>query len=127
MIIKRNNILILTLYTEEFFNAAHLLEGYEGKCSQMHGHTWKISVWIRGDEAKKDQIGILWDFNNLKKIVMQLDHKYLNDVIKENPSVENITLFIYGLLKKKFPHLYFKVRIYESLLKKESYCETGDF
>jgi len=40
--------MIITLYTEEFFNAAHLLENYNGKCSEIHGHTWKVSLWIKG-------------------------------------------------------------------------------
>ena len=117
----------LTLYTEEVISAAHFLKGYQGKCSQMHGHTWKICVWIKGEEENKNSIGILWDFNNLKKIVNQLDHKLLNDVIEQNPSVENIALFVYKSLKDDSPCLLFKVRIYESMIKKESYCETGDF
>ena len=117
----------LTLYTEEYISAAHLLTGYQGKCSQMHGHTWKICVWIRGDEKDKDSIGIIWDFNKLKNIVKHLDHKYLNDIIKQNPSVENISLYIYKNCKKESPNLLFKIRVYESIIKKESYCETGDF
>ncbi|MCK4798383.1 MAG: 6-carboxytetrahydropterin synthase [Spirochaetes bacterium] len=117
----------LTLYTEEVISAAHFLKGYQGKCSQMHGHTWKICVWVKGDEKEKDVVGILWDFSNLKKVVYELDHKFLNDVIKQNPSVENISLFVYEMIKNDFPNLSFKVRIYESIIKKESYCETGDF
>ena len=119
--------MILTLYTEEYFNSAHLLEGYDGKCSQIHGHTWKISVWIKGDENKKNKIGILWDFNNLNKLVNKLDHKYLNDVMKKNPTVENITIYIYNIFKNEHPDLDFKIRIYESIIKKEAYCEAGDF
>ncbi len=117
----------LTLYTEGYFNAAHHLENYDGKCSQMHGHTWKISLWIRGDEKKRDKAGILWDFNKLNKIINELDHKYLNEVLNINPTVENISLYIFNTLKKDSPDLLFKVRIYESIIKKESYCEVGDF
>lgn len=117
----------LTLYTEEYINAAHHLEGYNGKCSQMHGHTWKICVWIKGDEVEKDKVGILWDFNNLTKIVKELDHKLLNDVLNHNPTVENISIYIYNKLKLDSPKLTFKVRIYESIIKKEAYCEVGDF
>ncbi len=126
-VIRGSRKLILNLYTEEFFNAAHLLCGYDGKCSQMHGHTWKICVWIRGDESSVDDVGILWDFNNLKKIIDRLDHKYLNEVLNNNPSVENLTLFVYKELKNGSPALEFKIRIYESIIKRESYCEAGDF
>ena len=125
--VTKESKMTLTLYTEGFFNAAHLLNGYNGKCSQLHGHTWKVCVWIKGEEEKKDSVGILWDFGNLKKITNQLDHKSLNDILPENPSVENIAIFIYNKLKKDSPDLLFKVRIYESIIKKESYCETGDF
>lgn len=124
---KGDYTLILTLYTEEFFSSAHRLQDYEGKCSQLHGHTWKVCVWVRGDEKLKNKIGLLWDFNNLKKIINDLDHKYLNDIIQGNPSVENLTTYIYRSVKKDFPKLQFRIRVYESIIKKESFCETGDF
>jgi queuosine biosynthesis protein QueD len=119
--------LILTLYTEEFFNAAHFLKNYKGNCSQMHGHTWKICVWIKGDEKQKDADGLLWDFNNLKNIIEKLDHKLLNDVLENNPTVENIMSFVYKELKDSSKDLQFKIRLYENITKKESYCEAGDF
>jgi 6-pyruvoyltetrahydropterin/6-carboxytetrahydropterin synthase len=117
----------ITLYTEEFFNAAHLLEGYDGKCSKLHGHSWKVCVWVRGDETQKTADGILWDFNNLKKIISSFDHAYLNDVLGMNSTVENITSYIYNTLKIHYGALSFKVRVYENLLSKHSYCEAGDF
>jgi len=117
----------LTLYTEEYFNSAHLLKGYEGKCARMHGHTWKICVWVKGSDKERDNVGILWDFNNLGKIINDFDHQFLNDVINNNPSVENLALYVYETLKKNHKKLKFKIRIYESIIKKESYCETGDF
>ncbi len=119
--------MIITLYTEEFFNAAHLLNGYDGKCSEIHGHSWKVSLWIRGEDSQKNNIGLLWDFNNLKKIADQFDHKNLNNILPFNPTVENITTFLYKQLKNDYPDLLFKVRIYENIIKKESYCEIGDF
>lgn len=117
----------LNLYTEGYVNAAHFLTGYDGKCSNLHGHTWKICVWVRGEESSLDKTGILWDFNNLKSIIDMLDHNCLNDVLKNNPSVENLTLFVYKKVKESAQGLEFKVRIYESVLKRESYCEAGDF
>ena len=119
--------MIITLYTEDFFNAAHLLKDYNGKCSEIHGHSWKVSLWIRGEESQKDNIGILWDFNNLKKIIEQFDHKNLNNILPSNPTVENITIFLYKQLKNDYPKLLFKVRVYENITKKESFCEIGDF
>jgi 6-pyruvoyltetrahydropterin/6-carboxytetrahydropterin synthase len=117
----------ITLFTEDFFNAAHLLNNYNGNCSEIHGHSWKVEVWIRGEENQKDNLGILWDFNNLKKIVDQFDHKNLNNILPENPTVENITAFIYKKIKNDRKDLLFKVRVYESIIKKNAYCELGDF
>jgi 6-pyruvoyltetrahydropterin/6-carboxytetrahydropterin synthase len=119
--------MILTLYTEGYFDSAHYLKNYEGKCANLHGHTWKICVWIKGDDSLRNKIGILWDFSNLKKIIDEFDHKNLNELMDENPTAENLTIFIYKKLKKDYEKLQFKVRIYEKIVEKESYCETGDF
>lgn len=119
--------MILTLYTEGFFDSAHYLNNYEGKCAHLHGHTWKVCVWVKGSEEQKKADGILWDFNNLKKITQVFDHACLNEVMTENPTAENISLFIYRALKKDDPGLEFKVRLYENALSKNSFCETGDF
>jgi 6-pyruvoyltetrahydropterin/6-carboxytetrahydropterin synthase len=119
--------MIITLYTEEFFNASHILENYEGKCARLHGHAWKVGVWVRGKEEEKNSNGILWDFHNLKKLIKTLDHTHLNDIIDCNPTVENLTLYIYNRLKKQSPRFSIKVRVYENALSKQSYCEIGDF
>jgi 6-pyruvoyltetrahydropterin/6-carboxytetrahydropterin synthase len=117
----------LTLYTEDYFDAAHFIKDYDGKCSNLHGHTWKICVWVRGDEMRLDSKGLLWDFGNLKKLIGLFDHKNLNDVLDFNPTVENLVLYSYKKLKQTYAGLEFKIRIYEKIIKKESYCETGDF
>ena len=62
--------------TKEFdFEMAHALEGYDGLCANIHGHSYRLWVTVRGDikEAKghvKD--GMLMDFSDLKKIVKSL-------------------------------------------------------
>jgi len=126
----------LTLYTETVIDSCHQLEGYCGKCSQLHGHTWKISIWIKGDESQKDDVGILFDFGNVKDIKERYDHKLLNEVppfgIQNkleylNPTAENISRAIYEELKHKREELKFKVRVYETVVGKETYCELGDF
>ncbi len=119
--------MILTLYCETTFDASHKLTGYNGKCSRLHGHTWKVSVWVKGDENQLDDVGILWDFGNLKDVVKELDHCYLNDILKENPTSENITLHIYKKLKSSYSKLDFKIRVYENAVGSIKYCESGDF
>lgn len=59
--------------TKEFsFECAHSLYGYDGKCSQLHGHSYKFFVTIKGEpltssESPKD--GMLADFRDLKELV----------------------------------------------------------
>ena len=118
--------MMLTIYTESFFDSAHLIKNHPGKCAFLHGHTWKVSVWVRGDSSQTDSKGILWDFGNLKEITDKLDHKNLNDIL-DMPTAENIAQLVYSECKAGKAGLDFKVRVYENVVSKTSYCETGDF
>ena len=120
----------LTLYTETFIDSAHQLRGYNGPCCNIHGHIWKLGIWIKGTEDQLDRVGILYDFTRIKEIHNLLDHKFINDIPpfnKVNPTAENLVMFIYNTLKNKSPELLFKVRVYETPVGKETYCEGGDF
>jgi 6-pyruvoyltetrahydropterin/6-carboxytetrahydropterin synthase len=122
--------MILTVYTETVIDIAHSIRGYNGNCQHTHGHTQKICVWVRGDSRFQDKDGILFDFNNVKKIKEKYDHKLLNEIEpfdKINPTAENICQKIYFDLKKEDQNLGFKVRVYETYVGKETYCECGDF
>jgi len=83
------------------FDSAHKLENYEGNCKNLHGHTYKLEITIRG---KLDQRGMVMDFNELKTIVQEkvisfLDHKYLNDILDFNPTCENLLVWIFSQLE----------------------------
>lgn len=75
-------------------SAAHQLTlDYESKCCNLHGHNWKVTVWCRAKEL--NQNGMVTDFTEVKHIVSNaLDHKVINDVIKINPTAENIARWI---------------------------------
>ena len=58
------------------FDMAHRLSFHEGKCWNLHGHTYKLEVTVNGDA---DENGMVIDFNDLKKIIKDkvvnvLDH-----------------------------------------------------
>ena len=78
------------------FDAAHFLPNYEGKCKDVHGHTWKVEVACSGD--LREDTGMVVDFKELKKFLEwvedRFDHKLLNDFIK-NPTAENISKYIF--------------------------------
>ena len=122
--------MMLKLYTETVIDSCHWLRDYKGKCRNLHGHSWKICVWIQGDSKYKDEVGILFDFGNIKNIKEKYDHKLLNEIPPFddiNPTAENIVEVIYDDLKNIRPELDFKIRVYETAVGKETYCEAGDF
>jgi len=84
---------------EMSFSSAHALRGYQGKCENMHGHNYKVEVYVRG--SKLNNIGLLVDFKDLKaatrKVVDYLDHRNINELppfdIEVNPSAEEMAVF----------------------------------
>ncbi len=75
-------------------SGAHCLNlPYESKCRNLHGHNWVIEVTCRREEL--DENGMVVDFTHIKDVVMQLDHAFVNDVIKVNPTAENIARWIH--------------------------------
>ncbi len=59
--------------TKQFtFETGHALYGYDGKCRNVHGHSYKLSVTVIGipiDENSNVKYGMVIDFGDLKKIV----------------------------------------------------------
>ncbi len=57
--------------TREFsFEMAHALEGYDGACSQIHGHSYRLRVTLRGRPGSSGpKSGMLMDFGELKALV----------------------------------------------------------
>jgi len=87
------------LVSKEFtFDAAHHLHCYEGKCKNLHGHTYKVIFGISGF---LDDRGIMIDFGDIKEIwkseiELFLDHRYLNETLPPmNTTAENIVVWIY--------------------------------
>ncbi len=82
----------MKLFYERAFDAAHFLPDYNGKCKFMHGHTWKVKITITSP-CKKD---IFIDFNILKVIIDDYDHKILNKKPKEWESIPIPNIFAWG-------------------------------
>ncbi len=59
--------------TKEFhFEMAHALDGYDGKCAHIHGHSYALFVTVSGtpiEENGNPKNGMLMDFSDLKDIV----------------------------------------------------------
>lgn len=121
-----NNIRI----TKEFnFEMAHALYGYDGPCKNIHGHSYRLSVTVKGQPIKDPQHikqGMVMDFNELKAIVKpiidKLDHAtILNSdsphkklavenllfgklvLVNYQPTCENMLIDIAQQIKKQLP------------------------
>jgi 6-pyruvoyltetrahydropterin/6-carboxytetrahydropterin synthase len=128
--IGRSTTGIYTLTIKEHFDAAHALIGYPGQCKNLHGHTWDIEVSVRGTEL--DEVGIVYDFKDLKDNLMgildQYDHKYLNEVPPFdgiNATAENLARVIYGQMAELLPeHMELvEVSVWESPIAKLTYSK----
>lgn len=105
------------------FEASHVLPHHKGKCSNLHGHSWKLSVMV--EQEVDQQTGMVMDYADIKEIVQpivnELDHAHLGawetdkvhilqkgtkfpNIVPfpfDNPTSENILLAIGIALYKK--------------------------
>jgi 6-pyruvoyltetrahydropterin/6-carboxytetrahydropterin synthase len=94
------------LQAETHFDAAHHLVGYKGKCSNLHGHRWRVVLKVQAE--KVNEIGIAIDFKDLKSCLEEagdaFDHQNINEIPpfdKINPTAENLSEFFYNQIDKK--------------------------
>ena len=107
------------LKTVADFDSAHFLAGYNGKCSNLHGHRWKIVLEVQTEELKEDvqHKGMYVDFGELKKdlrnIADSMDHALIieRNSLKETtfealkseldfrPTAENMAKYFYEKIK----------------------------
>ena len=107
---------------ERCFSAAHQLRGYNGNCSNLHGHNYRVTVTVRSNEL--DRIGIALDFRKLKQeldsLLEEYDHRNLSELpeFQEiNPTSEVLARTIYRRMGEKMnegPIRVWKVRVGES-------------
>lgn len=82
------------------FDSAHRLDDYVGKCANLHGHTYKLEVTIKG---RTDLRGIVVDFGDIKQIVNEqiiskYDHRFLNDLMDFHTTAENMVFHFFQLI-----------------------------
>lgn len=101
------------------FSAAHALRGYDGICSDIHGHNWRVSVTFAAGEL--DENGMAVDLVALKRAVdgcaATLDHRFINQVPpfdKVNPTSENLAKYFFDQLSVGLPVRVISVEVAES-------------
>ena len=98
------------------FEAAHLLPRHQGKCSRLHGHSYKLRVEVGGPVDKES--GFILDYGELKKLVQPIvdrfDHRFLNSFIRYS-SAENIAIHVaHELRPSLIGYEYFVVTVSET-------------
>lgn len=104
------------------FEASHQLPYHQGKCRRLHGHSYKLRVSLIGsvqpDDPANPSSGMVLDFGDVKSGVKPfideyLDHYHLNDYM-ENPTAENVLLWIVEELTKKFGVMLVEATLWET-------------
>lgn len=122
----------ITITRRFSFDAAHYLPGHEGKCQNLHGHTYQLEVTVGRDELIPggSSEGMVMDFSELKNIVNRLvvdplDHQCLNELLPYRPTAENMVSHFYDVLApvlESFGAQVIRIRLWES---PESYAEVS--
>ncbi|MEO9885486.1 MAG: 6-carboxytetrahydropterin synthase [Balneola sp.] len=112
------------LHTEFKFDAAHFIEGYNGKCGRMHGHSYKVKVSAKSNKlnpsAYLNSDDMVCDFKELKWAAKDadkggLDHGFLNDLMEVNTTAERIAEYIHTETMKRIPEgIELKVIVWET-------------
>lgn len=91
---------MFTLVSENSFDAAHFLHGYNGKCSNIHGHRWRVVVEIFSDKLSDDKQtrGMVVDFDTLKEDIKQEVDYFDHSLIIEEGTLKEKT---YEALKEE--------------------------
>jgi 6-pyruvoyltetrahydropterin/6-carboxytetrahydropterin synthase len=77
------------IYKEVQIDTSHRLLHYKGKCANLHGHRWKIEVWMEGEPDPVTQI--LIDYSLIKQVVNKYDHQIILN--QDDPMVPRIQEF----------------------------------
>lgn len=113
--------------TKEFdFEAAHALDGYDGKCQDIHGHNYHLSLTFLGEPINNKSLsnnGMVVDFGDIKeflnktikplfdhRLILRKDSRFLGleqqnqriRYVDYQPTTENMLLEIVGIVSNSF-------------------------
>ena len=94
------------IFKEMWISGAHRLRDYRGPCENLHGHNWRIRVYIGAREL--NELGMVIDFKVLKQAMKEVcdpfDHIYLNETPPfdtVNPTAENICRHVFDEVNRR--------------------------
>ena len=80
--------------SESSFDSAHFLKGYIGKCSNLHGHRWRVVVELAAERLSEEEQtrGMVLDFGDLKVLLKDLCDNLDHSLIYESGSLREKTI-----------------------------------
>lgn len=82
------------------FEMSHSLEGHEGDCKNLHGHSYQLQVTLKGvplDQPGHTSDGMVMDFSHLKKIVKtQILDRFDHALVLNQSTPEHIIASLTG-------------------------------
>ncbi|MBO4863547.1 MAG: 6-carboxytetrahydropterin synthase QueD [Eubacterium sp.] len=77
------------LRTRSEFDSAHFLKGYEGKCANIHGHRWIVTIEVGSETLEEEgpSRGMVVDFSKLKEDLKEETSKFDHVLIIEKGSL----------------------------------------
>ncbi|MCK8059780.1 MULTISPECIES: 6-carboxytetrahydropterin synthase QueD [unclassified Fusibacter] len=85
---------MFTITAQSHFDSAHFLSGYEGKCSNLHGHRWVVEATVLAEQLHDSgQLkGMVVDFGDIKKALKDLVDFYDHSMIYEEGTLKAKTI-----------------------------------
>lgn len=89
------------------FDSSHMLDGHDGKCRNLHGHTYKLEITVSGSLVESGaKAGMVMDFTDLKSVVKReiidpFDHAFIYHT--ENERERQIGTMLEGWQMKTLP------------------------
>lgn len=93
-VFTKGRIFMYFIKTEFAFDSAHFLYGYEGKCSNIHGHRWRVEVTVKNAFLQRNgqQKGMIMDFADLKRALGVIADHYDHSLIYEKNTLKADTM-----------------------------------
>ena len=137
---------MITISAEAFFDSAHFLSGYPGKCANLHGHRWKVVAEVSAPDV--GETGMVMDFKDLKGALRamadDMDHSLIMEegslrpatlqalqeenfrivMVPFRPTAENLARYFFEKLAPEIPGL-IRVSVYETPENRATYEVTA--
>jgi len=97
---------MFTIFKDFTFSAAHSIRGHTGGCENLHGHNYRVRIYLQAREL--DSLGMVMDFADLKAMAGEIlgswDHRVINEIPpfdERNTTAELLSEHVYREVEKR--------------------------